>query len=194
MNPSSIIKPFLVALLKFCIGGVIIGWFHYYPNLLALILFGFVLRRYLKDASNPIFVEKKLKIILGIIFSFTLGAFSEWLGTEHGWWIYHYFADATIKVPPWVPFAWVIVYQIFFGLEEKWLCKLDHQKRWFAILSLFLILPSIGEMIAMNMGTWHYTYQPQFLMMPVQAVLLIALVHLVLYFLVYQFSGSKKRI
>lgn len=183
--------PFLIALLKFCIGGLIIGFLHHSPNLLALILFGFVVRRYIKDTRNPIFSDKKVKIVLGIVLAFTLGAFSEWLGTEHGWWIYDGYASAEIKVPVWVPLAWVIVYQIFFGLEEKWLSTLDNKTRWLLILLLFLVLPSVGEIIAMNLGTWHYTYQPQFLMMPLQAVLLIALVHLLLYFLVFRLSPSK---
>ena len=187
---NTLLIPFLIALLKFCIGGLIIGFLHPSPNFLALILFGFVLRRYLKDIHNPIFLQRKIKIILGIGLSFTLGAFSEWLGTEHAWWIYDGFANESIKVPLWVPFAWVIVYQIFFGLEEKWLSGLDNKTKWLSILSIFLVLPAVGEIIAMSLGTWHYTYQPQFLMMPLQAVLLIAMVHLLLYFMVSKLSPS----
>ena len=184
MKFNKLYAPFLVALLKFCIGGLIIGLLHYYPKVLALILFGFVLRRYTKDTNNPAFSEIKVKIILGIVLSFCLGAFSEWLGTENSWWIYQFYGKATIKVPVWVPFAWVIVYQIFFGLEEKWLSTLDNKAKWLSILSIFLILPSVGEIIAMHFGTWHYTFEPQFLLMPAQALILIACVHLLLYFLV----------
>lgn len=180
-----------IALVKVLLGGVIVGLLHESPWVLTLILLGIVFLKFFRYRHNENFLRYKYKIVIGMLISFCLGAFSEWLGTENGWWVYHLYENTQVKFPPWVPVAWAIAYRIIFELEENWFSRLPALKKILAISLAAFLLPPLGEIIAMHLGTWRYTFEPQFLMMPLQAVILIALVHLLCKYLVKLSTQGK---
>jgi len=181
------------AVLKVLLGGLVVGLLHESPWLLTWLLLGVVGLKFFRLRHNEKFLCYRGRVVAGMSVSFILGAFSEWLGTENGWWVYHLYENTTVKFPPWVPVAWAIAYRIFFELEENWFSKLTPKLHWLATASTMIFLPPLGEITAMHLGTWHYTFEPQFLMMPLQAVVLIALVHALCRYLVKVFVSRGKQ-
>jgi hypothetical protein len=181
------------AVLKVLVGGLVVGLLHESPWLLTWLLLAVVGVKFFRMRHNEKFLSYRSRVITGMLISFVLGAFSEWLGTENGWWVYHLYENTAVKFPPWVPVAWAIAYRIFFELEENYFSKLTPKLRWVALGLTMIFLPPLGEITAMHLGTWYYTFQPQFLMMPLQAVVLIALVHALCSYLVKAFVRPAKQ-
>lgn len=180
-----------IAVLKVLLGGVIVGLLHELPWVLTCVLLVVIFLKFFRYRHQENFVRYRPQIVAGMLISFFLGAFSEWLGTENGWWVYHLYEDTQIKFPPWVPLAWAIAYRIFFELEENWFSRLPRWQKLLAIALTALLLPPLGEIVAMHLGTWYYTFEPQFLMMPLQAVVLIAMVHVLCNYLVKKIMKVK---
>lgn len=162
---------------KVAIGGLVVGTCHPRPLLLALGMGLFLAVRLHLDLRRGDYRGHEWQVFSGMCVAYLLGYVSEWLGTHHGWWTYRYY-ETGHRVPPWVPIAWAMAYKILYRLELAQRDRPGHAAADAAALTLVtLVLPPLGEIIAIAFGTWRYAFQPQFLGMPWQAVVLIACVH-----------------
>lgn len=124
-----------------------------------------------------------LLTIIGMFISFVLGTCTEYWGTTGGYWTY-YGQPADVYVPYWVPCAWSCAYKIIHHIEIVLVSHFNPSgfKKWtFIIILPSLVIPVFGEIIAINFGTWKYSWQPQFFGMPIQAALLLCLSHLCIF-------------
>lgn len=168
------------AFTKVTLGGLLIGKLHSYPTFLAFLLcvyfIIFIIRVY-SQKSSVVWSRNKFQLLTGMTVSFLCGFIIEWLGTDLEYWIYQSYPDYFVKFPPWVPVAWALAYKTFFELEQSFI-NLGPVKKTIAVVLMFVTLAPYGEVVAMNLGTWHYTIYPQFLMMPWQPVVALLLVHI----------------
>ena len=164
------------AFTKVTLGGLLIGKLHSYPTILAFLLFFYFIIRVYSQKSSLVWTQNKSQILTGMSISFLFGFIIEWLGTDLEFWIYQSYPDYFVKFPPWVPVAWALAYKTFFELEQSFI-NLGPVKKTIAVVLMFVTLAPYGEVVAMNLGTWHYTIYPQFLMMPWQPVILLLLAH-----------------
>ena len=164
------------AIAKVTLGGLLIGKLHSYPTFLAFLLCFYFITRIYSQKSSLVWAQNKFQILTGMTVSFLFGFIVEWLGTDLEFWIYQSYPEYFVKFPPWVPIAWALAYKTFFELEQSFI-NFGPVKKTTAVLLMFVTLAHYGEIVAMNLGTWHYTIYPQFLMMPWQPVVLLLLAH-----------------
>ena len=141
-----------------------------------LIIFSFY-RSYKKNKEDmPVFWLS----VFGLIFTLIGGTLAEIWGTSYGYWTYLNLPDHT-TIPFWVPFAWGLAYKSLYRLERALLdyFKFDTlAKRWiYCVVLPAIILPVIGEAFVIYYETWVYSWQPQFMGIPVLAVVLLGLFH-----------------
>jgi geranylgeranyl reductase family protein len=184
-------RTLLQSILKVIAGGVIVGLLHSSPWLLAASLLCLLFYKYQSDRKTLYWDGREKQLWLGMLAAFALGFTCEWIGTNLGWWTYKYF-ETGMKVPPWVPLGWVFAFRIFFRIEKTFLggeksnssVNSKGISKGLIFFLITLLLPPLGEIIAMSFGTWKYAFMPQLWGMPLQAVLLIACVHWLNFFIV----------
>lgn len=170
-----------------------VGYLHPHPILLTCLIVVIFTYFFVTRAKRGEWLHNRREVAIGICLSFCLGFVAEWIGTEKGWWVYRYFEDTLFKFPPWVPFAWGGAYKIFFRIEvELFSVTRSFFLRSIGAALLFLSLPPFGEIIAIAHGTWHYQWQPQAMGMPLQAVVLIGLVHFIVFGIIRLFNSRSK--
>lgn len=149
--------------------------YHYQIGavLLVLLLIS-IFRNYRKQADKKIFWLS----IFGVLFTAILGTIIEYIGTAQDCWIYHGLPSGT-EIPFWVPVAWGFAYKALYRFELALVPNFKtHFSKWFFCIILpALFVPVIGEVIVIYFGTWHYTWQPQYLGMPALAAFLLCIFH-----------------
>ncbi len=115
----------------------------------------------------------------GLILAGTLGVAAEIWGTTNGFWVYHDLPDGR-HLPYWLPFAWGLAFAFIYVVERLTirLLKLKSLELKLA-LAIFLaaLLPTWGEMVAINAGVWSYTWPLQIFGVPLLAILLLVIFH-----------------
>ena len=169
----------LAFLLLFC-AGVFIGLFRSQDTFVALMLF-FVSAAVLFSAYLSMGLQKRFAVFAGgMIVAGVLGVTVEIWGTANGYWIYHDLPDGR-HLPRWLPFAWALAFAFIYVVERFSIRYLQlNTTRAKVILALLLaaVLPTWGEMVAINAGVWHYTWPAQIFGVPLLAILLLVIFHM----------------
>lgn len=173
-----------IRILKVCaivaVTGVLIGVFRQWHVLLGGLLFGFWLLYLIRRWSqNPADAPHLLLAAVGMGLNLVAGTLVELWGTQNGHWTY-WDLPPGVMVPFWVPVAWAWAYKVVHKVETILLESYPAEgiRKW----TLFIILPSIaiptlGELVAINLGVWSYHWQPQIWGMPPLAAALLGVFH-----------------
>lgn len=171
-NINEFLKVLLKATIQITISGIIIGLFHKYDIIIALLLalrliYGIYKRSYLKQ---PL-------ILMGIILTGVGGIIGEYWGVSNTFWEYH---NINHKLPYWLPFAWMLAFCFLYKLEEESFALLKNKTFTNkAILTLFFVFfyPAYGEVITIALGVWTYYWPYQILGVPLYAFLCLIFLH-----------------
>lgn len=154
--------------------------YHYAIGIffLALIIISLIRTYKKKNLEKSIFWLS----LFGISFTAIMGLIVEIWGTSNGYWTY-FDIPKHIHVPFWVPFAWGLAYKAIYRVEQTLLQYFDSplQKWLFCVILPAMILPVLGEIFVIYFGTWNYSWQPQYLGMPLIAVILLCLFHVCIF-------------
>ena len=160
-------KILILSTLKLIIGGIIIGVFHQYDLILAIVLGLKIIHSIYSSVKNntysPIFVA-------GLVFTGLMGVLVEHLGTTYNHWEYH---DVASQVPRWLFFGWAGAFVLMYRIEVQIYTQfpnLSKASRNALILLMALFFPALGEMIAINLGTWTYFWPYQLFGVPFLAI------------------------
>ncbi|BAO56153.1 DUF6989 domain-containing protein [Nonlabens marinus] len=181
---SKVLIEFFKAILKVSIAGVAIGLLKTYPFIVA----GLILIKLFHVAYVKVIKPEGTKnwiLITGMLMTGVFGIVAEYWGVSNDYWEYHYI-DSTL--PAWLPFAWMMAFYILYQLEHQLVPFLKNPslvQRIVLMIVLTLIIPAIGEMVAINMGVWTYTWPYQLLGVPVYAFIALVLIHMFVYLLLY---------
>ncbi|MEE3999264.1 hypothetical protein V1T75_02850 [Tenacibaculum sp. FZY0031] len=181
-------KILILSTLKLVIGGIIIGVFHQYDLVLAIVLGLKIIHSIYSSVKNntysPIFVA-------GLVFTGLMGVLVEHLGTTYNHWEYH---DVTSQVPKWLFFGWAGAFVLMYRIEVQIYTQfpnLSNATRNSLILLMALFFPALGEMIAINLGTWTYFWPYQLFGVPLLAIVGLTFIH---YFTHVAFSFISKKL
>jgi hypothetical protein len=167
-------KILIEGTLKLVIGAIIIGVLHKYDTLLAVLLFLKIVHSIYKAKKNNTY---GVMFTVGIIFTGLVGLLTEYIGTEYGHWHYH---DVDTQLPNWLFFAWVGAFILMYGMEAKINQinpNLNPKNKQLIVLFMAFFFPSLGEMIAINLGTWTYYWPYQILKLPLLAFFGLTIIH-----------------
>ena len=168
------------SLLTISMGGLFIGLYHPHDGMVALVLAiagaWFYRETYLKNPSQ----SQAFVLISGMFISGSIGTLVEFWGIHNGYWAYHDLSNGS-TFPLWLPIAWALAFLGLYRIESFFVerIRLTSTGSKLALITAFsLLLPTWGEIIAINMGVWSYSWGHQLLGVPLLAILLLTLFHL----------------
>ncbi|MFC1898247.1 hypothetical protein ACFLYJ_01620 [Candidatus Cloacimonadota bacterium] len=185
-NKSNNLLFGLFVVFQIVFAGFIIGIFHRNHFWVAAFLLISIIIYYIKSVYFQKTAKKKITLtFLGMLISMLMGTAAEYWGTSYGHWEYHDVAS-NIQIPFWVPLAWALAYKTIHKFETVIINNYNLnklQKFLFIIITPAIILPVIGEIVVINLGTWSYSWQPQILGIPWQAAVLLGFFHSCMFYL-----------
>lgn len=165
----------LKRLLVLVIAGVVISLFHSEDLLL---MFFLAINSVIVYFRKRNFKHSKI-FFLGFIISAIGGILAETWGIESGLWTYHDLSDGR-QFPYWLPFAWGLAFSFLYSFEDYYIrtLKLNTLNKKMG-LTLFssIVLPTIGEIITVQMGVWTYHSDYKLFGIPYYAMALLGLFH-----------------
>jgi len=176
----NLLRPFLVLL---AVGGVI-GLFHGLDGYLAIFLaiIGLPIIWKMWGSSR---LSGRMILVVGIGLTCFMGINAEIWGINNGYWVYH---DLVIgrSFPLWLPAAWGLAFLFLYRVETrliKLFCLTRFWQKMLLAAVVSLVLPTWGEIVTINLGVWTYSWGWQFLGVPLRAILLLMVLHMVTYLL-----------
>ncbi|CAL2076036.1 hypothetical protein [Tenacibaculum sp. 190524A05c] len=160
--------------IKLIIGGIAIGLLHQYDLVLAILLALKIVHSFYKNIKKQTF---SIALVIGFVITGIIGIAVEHAGTSYGYWEYH---DISRQVPLWIFFAWgaafILMYQIENQVYQATPTLSENSKKY---LTLFMVafFPTLGEIIAINLGTWTYYVPYQILGVPFAAIVALIIIH-----------------
>ncbi|CAM1340677.1 hypothetical protein [Tenacibaculum amylolyticum] len=165
---------FLKNTIKLIIGGIAIGLLHQYDLLIAILLGLKIIHSFYKRVKTN---SLSILFIIGFILTGIIGFTCEYLGTSYGYWEYH---DVPYQTPRWLFFAWgaafILIYQIEAILYQKFPNMSNRNKNLY-ILFIVAFFPTLGEMVAINLGTWTYYVPYKIFGVPLGAIAALIIIH-----------------
>ncbi len=167
--------------------GVLIGLLHDRDTMVALLLLAlvpFVAWRTYKRDPHP---TKLTILIAGALTTSLLGCMGEAWGISHGYWVYHDLPGDRL-FPLWLPLAWGGAFIALYRFEYACIQSLNINTLPKKLLLAGIIsatLPTWGEIVAIHLDVWHYTWSYQFFGVPLLAIMLLMLCHLGIYALFF---------
>lgn len=116
---------------------------------------------------------------LGFGISAIGGFFAEHWGIASGLWKYHNLTGGR-TFPYWLPFAWGLAFYVLYEFEAQYIriLKLKTiQSKMALTLYASALLPTVGEIIAVNTGVWTYYGPYKILGIPIAMIGLLVLFH-----------------
>jgi hypothetical protein len=176
---------FLKAVVKVTIAGLAIGFLKEYPFVIAFIISLKIAHVIYKSVIRPEGAKNWI-LVTGMLMTGFLGIVAEFWGVSMNYWEYHHIDGAML--PAWLPFAWMMAFYILYKLEHKLVPYLKNPSlihRMILMIVLTLIIPAFGEMVAINMDVWTYSWPYQLFGVPVYAFIALVLIHMFVYFILY---------
>jgi hypothetical protein len=173
----------LRALVMLVFMGAVIGVLHHRDVMVAGILAFisvFFFWRQVRGRKEPY-----LKTILfsGMLLTGLLGIQIETWGISNGHWQYHDLPDQR-QFAYWLFFAYALAFLFLYRVEVSYIrifgLKTFRSKLALAAVGSF-IFPTWGEIIAINLGTWTYSWEYQFFGVPLLVMFLLMLLHVTVY-------------
>lgn len=168
------------AFLLLLAAGVFIGFFRSYDAYVGLLLFivatAILIFAYLYMGRSKQFVI----FAVGMILAGFLGVVVEIWGTMNSFWEYHDLLNGR-DLPRWLPFAWALAFAFLYVVERLTIRFLDiktTQAKLMLAIILAAILPTWGEMAAINSGVWTYRWPYQIWGVPLLAIFLLVIFHM----------------
>ncbi|MGK4567726.1 hypothetical protein [Flavobacterium sp. 3HN19-14] len=100
-------------------------------------------------------------------------------------WTYHDLSNGR-EFPYWLPFAWGLAFAVLHDFEKYYIKELKIKRLENKILLTLLataVLPTIGEIVAVNLGVWSYVGNYKILEIPLYAIGLLMLFHTTVFLL-----------
>lgn len=165
------------------IAGVVISVLHSWDLVVLMILATFTGLIYLRKKQS-----KHVKLyFLGFIISAFGGVLAENWGIHTGLWTYHNLSDGR-EFPYWLPLAWGLAFSFLYSFEVYYIktLKLKSLKNKI-ILTLFAstILPTVGEIVTVQLGVWTYHSEFKIFGIPYYAIGLLGLFHTATFLVLY---------
>ena len=146
--------------------------------LLALVAWYFYLSFRHEGANHSLFM------MVAFVVAALIGAGAEVWGIHHGHWQYHDLSDGR-HFPYWLPMAWGAAFLFLYRIEKRLVNVLDirtPQAKLILIMTVAAIFPTWGEIVAINLGVWTYTWGWQLLGVPLLAIGLLVLLHTTIFY------------
>lgn len=167
-------KILLKNTIKLSIGGIALGLLHRYDLIIAILLVLKIIHSFYKTIKNKTFSKA---FVIGFILTASIGLLCEYLGTSYKFWEYH---DVSVQLPRWLFFAWgaafILLYQIEVQIHTA-IPNLSHKKKKYLVLFMAGFFPTLGEMIAINLGTWTYYMPYKIFGVPLAAIIALVIIH-----------------
>jgi len=181
MSPTAALltRRFLKSFLSLSLGGVVIGLLHQYDIALAVLLVAVTILYFLHTVR---LAETQLRariILAGGVITMLLGVIGEWWGISNGYWMYHDLAEGR-EFAAWLPMAWMLAFFYLYRIEESIIYHLkitSFKRKLVLTMIISAILPTWGEVVAINLGVWTYTWDYQLLGVPLLAIFLLMVLH-----------------
>ncbi|ATX81979.1 hypothetical protein Ga0123462_1115 [Mariprofundus ferrinatatus] len=192
-------NPLLLRLLRsfttLFVGGACIGLLHQYDLAAAgvLLVIGSLIS-WSTYKTRPTFARGFI-LICGTILTGALGSLVELWGIKNGYWSYNGLTDGR-NFPAWLPFAWGFAFVALYRIEEfciHFLGLRTLKDKIVLAVTLSAILPTWGEIIAINFGVWNYSWDYQMFGVPLLAVPLLVVFHVGIYSL-FSFICHRHRL
>ena len=181
MSPLYLI--ILRAIFSISIPAVALGIFHRYDAAIAAVLVVYLAWKawttYLRNPSR----HRVIVLVFGALLTGTLGILAEIWGIHNGHWSYHDLPNGQ-TFARWLPMAWMMGFIALYRVEESLILRLELTSRKSKLLLVALIsmlLPVLGEAIAINLGVWTYAWGYQLFGVPLLAIVLLVVGHLLVY-------------
>ncbi|MFY0481119.1 hypothetical protein ACI6PS_00825 [Flavobacterium sp. PLA-1-15] len=173
----------LKRLIILSIAGVVISVLHSQDLIVMFILAAFTGLVYLrkKKAGNY-----KL-YFLGFVISALGGVLAETWGIQSGLWTYHDLSNGR-EFPYWLPFAWGLAFSFLYSFEIFYIRTLKLKSlQNKIILTIFAstLLPTVGEIVTVQMGVWTYHSEYKIFGIPYYAIGLLGLFHTATFLVLY---------
>lgn len=179
-RPMSILYVSVRAVVLLFLSGAVIGFFHQTDWVVALICLIRILYFVFFNAPKTIDYSTLKVVYLGMAITTVLGVAAELLGIYFGFWEYHDLSGNR-TFPYWLPLMWGLSFLFLFRIESRLirLIKITHfSQKLFITAIVAFTLPTIGEIVAINLGVWtYYDMGPQLLGVPYLAMLLLMILH-----------------
>ena len=167
------------AFLMLLIAGGLIGLLHPYDALVAGILaLNMILITWSMYRKSPS-TSRAAILIGGSLLTGVLGVKVELWGIQNGYWEYHDLSNGR-HFAYWLPFAWMLAFLFLYRVEEYFIRRLALtclKKKLLLAAIVSAVLPTWGEIVAINLGVWTYSWDYQLLGVPLLAILLLSLFH-----------------
>lgn len=172
------------------LAGIVISLMHQWDILVMLILlmcavFIFVRKR--KSKSAKIYLA-------GFLISAIGGILAENWGIQSGLWTYHDLPNGR-EFPYWLPFAWGLAFLYLYSFEAQFVKGLrlkTVQSKISLTILVAAILPTVGEIVTVQMGVWTYQGKFKILGIPLYAVALLMLFHTGTFLVLYMLNQRWK--
>lgn len=127
--------------------------------------------------------KRKLKnaklYFLGFFVTAIGGVLAENWGIQSGLWTYHDLSDGR-EFPYWLPLAWGLAFSFVYSFESFYIRTLklkSFQSKIILTLLASALLPTIGEIVTVQLGVWTYHWEYKLLGIPLYAIGLLCLFH-----------------
>ncbi|WP_194852444.1 hypothetical protein [Nonlabens antarcticus] len=183
-STSKVILEYLKMVAAVSLAGVIIGLLKSQPYILAVVFLALIIYVFYKTLFKSKTGRNWIPVV-GMILTGLLGIIAEYWGVSNDHWQY-YHIDSIL--PAWLPFAWMLAFYLLYRLEYKILPYLKNPsrlRRIMLMIFLTLTIPAFGEMVAINMDVWSYSWPYQILGVPVYAFIALVLLHMFVYIILY---------
>ena len=170
------------AFLTLLLVGLFIGVFHHNDVMVASVL-AIMTPLYFYRIVRAKKINNILVLLFGTLLSGMLGVQVEVWGISNGYWAYHDLPNER-DFAYWLPFAWAMAFIYLYRLEESFIRILGLRLLRTKILVVAIcaaILPTWGEIVVINLGTWSYYWPYQFFGVPMLAILLLMVFHVSIY-------------
>ncbi|WP_442266097.1 hypothetical protein ACSIGC_17735 [Tenacibaculum sp. ZS6-P6] len=171
---NNVIKIILKSIVKLILGGLLIGFFHQYDLILAILLVLKITHSFVKNIRNKTFNSN---LIFGFLLTAIIGYICEYFGTKYQYWEYH---DVATEIPKWVFFAWgaafILIYQTELEINKK-TTDISSKTKKLWVLFIVTVFPTLGEIITINLGTWSYNVPYKVFGVPLAAIAALIIIH-----------------
>lgn len=178
-------KILLKNTIKLTIGGIALGLLHQYDWLVAILLVLKITHSFYKNIKNQTF---SAALVLGFLLTGCIGVICEYLGTTYHYWEYH---DINRQIPLWIFPAWgaafILMHQVEIQIHQE-VHDLSDKTKQYLILFMSAFFPVLGEMIAINLGTWTYYMPYKIFGVPLAAVTALIIIHSTVSFIIKTIS------
>ena len=165
------------------VGGSVVGLLHDWDMLVAVLLLALVAWCFYGSFGQE-GAKHTLFVVVAFIVAALVGTGVELWCIHYGHWEYHDLSGGRF-FPYWIPLAWGAAFLFLYRIEKRLIIALNvrtPQTKLMLIMIVAAVFPTWGEIVAINLGVWTYTWGWQLLGVPLLAVGLLVVLHTGIFF------------